>query len=975
MGKEKKKDREEKEASKPWSELVSDHGETSDESSVGNPSETSQEEVRKAKKRAKKERKQARKEKEREAALAESEAEALTKELKRMQQESRDSIRKADLANKRVTEAMERTKVIVERAERLRQEASTSTEEAMEVDTAPGGRPDLPKPPQPLVPIAAFPKIPKLTTPKGKGQGKSTKVSSVKPAPANAAVNKAGKSTVTTRPPAQSSEPAETDPRAVEEDVPDFSPPKDAEWRTVAQRARTRRGKPDTRPVRKLQSYRDDRGHVKLPDLVGTEGSDDEEWLEDEGHPIDWYVRLLETVIRASSNSGVAREERLRLSFAWNMFNPGGSCSFSSCEERGQPDRRTFATDGRFARHLIEHHRARRPRFGCLLVKGQKPCGGTDGGTNTFHTPRRGLFVRHLRLATGGTAHKRSAADAIQIVADAVRFREDNPEAMATGKYYMNWEANHEPRRLYIRQTLWPAFMGMNPGYRSQSVSRGQNSARGRASGVRESQKRAHSVEPRAVKSPKKARSEEGSSPERGSGRQAVRGSKRQSRDRSRDKSRTSTSVRSDSGQDQAAVELTTGPTFAAVVGGESSHGRTPAPSARETLVCSDVSATHWSDTVPFGNLSEPGLPDLGFIEKCRGLLEMTGNAVVDDVGRAFRLEANAFMFRLFGRVHDCMATMQDRVAAETAQKMKERADEQFQGLEEQLANQSSRSRYDIRQLQDRIAEYEAMDLEFFRVYGARLSDWYREPARTRIPLEPRRASPSQQVAAFLQEGRQRMEAELNVKRGVLDSPRTANLTAEMRKLGSAQASPNPATPGRGLELLRPVGGGTEASVQEMDCTVSTAMPGVTPLRVPTPTRKTGGSRSTSASPAKAVTPKITPPKKVALSDSSSEDETPKRLTDENIPAVLKAMEHQPKPSTPVLSDSGSDSDEDSEISQIGESDEKLLDVDEQAVQDITVPAQLPNVIFQDEDSRQSVESDPAPNDEQEEVVVVDDGP
>ena len=123
------------------------------------------------------------------------------------------------------------------------------------------------------------------------------------------------------------------------------------------------------------------------------------------------------------------------------------------------------------------------------------------------------------------------------------------------------------------------------------------------------------------------------------------------------------------------------------------------------------------------------------------------------------------------------------------------------------------------------------------------------------------------------------------------------------------------------------------------------------------------------------VTPKITPPKKVALSDSSSEDETPKRLTDENIPAVLKAMEHQPKPSTPVLSDSGSDSDEDSEISQIGESDEKLLDVDEQAVQDITVPAQLPNVIFQDEDSRQSVESDPAPNDEQEEVVVVDDGP
>ena len=842
MGKDKKEKKERKEEEKDdsdkpksWADMAGDETGASEAESDAGSSHTG----KKSKKRKKKDRERERVEV---AAQSQADADEAVQSLARLQERQKAKARVLQLEMKEAAEQTAKLKLKAKTDRAATVKGAKRTHSPMDVDE--GKATHVKKAPKPLSEGGRIPKIPAQSTPKGKGPGKATsKVSNVKPTP-----NKALKSTVSTLPPRVFAEPTEVERGAVEAVVPDTPP--HGEWKEVVTRAHTRRSARDERPVLSITDFHDLRGHVKLPDLVGPEGSDDEEWFEDVVHPIDWYVELLEFVTKASPNSGVPREERLRLGYAWATFNPGQSCVFSSCHDRSESShpstRRTFTTDGRYARHLVEFHRARRPRFGCLLRAGQTACRNDDGSTNTFNSLRRGLFVRHLR----DKPHQYSAGSAIKVVASAIKHRQDFPEAAATGKFYLNWENNGDevqnPHRLHIESDRWAGFFGMNPAYRSQSVNRGRGQSRGGAGSSgsgrgKPSLKRSLSVDTHAA-SPKRTKAVSSVATEVST----PQGCERRSRDR------TSRTLEGDP-RPGTSTEVVEDTSFADVV-----TGVTPVRKTSDTLECpeDDRSREHWSDNVLFGNLSEPGLPDMGFIGKCKGLLEMTGSPVVDDFGRAFRMEATSFMWRLFQRTHDCMSQMREAVQTETVKSMSETTEERFQSVQGQLTGIKAQAKYDMAVLEEKLAGYESIDREFHRVYGARLTEWVRNPMRNTEPLIPRPPEPSTQVQQYLARGRPLSRVDVNVATGsdlfpTQGSPATSSLVKRMAKLGSG--SPLPTTPGRGLELPR------DQSVQDVameldSCAVVDQVPGVKPL-VPAPTRRMSKSPPRSASP-KTSTPK-----------------------------------------------------------------------------------------------------------------------
>ena len=276
------------------------------------------------------------------------------------------------------------------------------------------------------------------------------------------------RSTVSTQAPTSATEPRVTEPTAIE---PMGARPKEVSaaedqqaWETVTRRVKDRRAEPDQRPLRSLDTYKVG-SRVTLPPLSGADGSDDEEWFEDDAHPIDWYVQLIEAVVSATESSGIPVDERLRIGYAWSIFNPGNTCCFDGCAPAGTTPRR-FGSDGRYARHLVENHRAIRPLFGCTLKKGQVACTlvtGEPGGP--FRCQRRGLMVRHLK--DNSQPHRYSAETAIDIVRGLVTGRSGT--APTAGKFYMVWQDRTKvnPRRLFIKdQKVWAAFLSRNPKYR-----------------------------------------------------------------------------------------------------------------------------------------------------------------------------------------------------------------------------------------------------------------------------------------------------------------------------------------------------------------------------------------------------------------------------------------------------------------------------------------------------------------------------
>ena len=352
---------------------------------------------------------------------------------------------------------------------------------------------------------------------------------------------------------------------------------------------------------------------------VGGE-SDDEEWFEDESHPIDWYVALINSIVTSSPNAGIALEERTRLKFAWDTFMPGGRCIFTSCQAPRETPRK-FSCDGRYARHLVEYHRRIRPVFGCNDRKGQFLCRSAENETRPFRTLRRGLFVRHIN--DGQASHRLSVENALGIVHKLIAAdqpKEDGGASATAGssisKYYMTWESNGGDEanraRLHIMSEMFPAFHGMNPWYRSHY--RAIMVARA-AEHKKNGTKRAHSTDVRGSQKKQKPASSPAPTPkevpkasEKSSSAASTGGQSRDSRSRA---PKTSTSSASSTGMLAPAPVRPSGPTFSAVVSEEKSGvGFKPPPApTREAPAASQGASSSgcWSDLAPYGSVSDSG--------------------------------------------------------------------------------------------------------------------------------------------------------------------------------------------------------------------------------------------------------------------------------------------------------------------------------------------------------------------------------
>ena len=772
-------------------------------------------------------------------------------------------------------------------------------------------------------------------SPKGKGAGKSSTPAKIAPVAPRKGTGKASESTLAKL---GSPEPEGTEDGAVETDsptAPDKGVAKEA-WITASKRSRERRSQdPVVRPLRTLESYRNTKGQVKLPLLVADDESDDEEWLDDATHPIDWYVQLIREIVGASANSGVPLDERQRMTFAWECFNPGQSCCFTSCVE-GDGGPRVFSTDARYARHLVEYHRALRPRFGCLKTSGQQMCTMPGHPTNQFNTLRRGLLVRHLRC----DPHRYECAKAV------TKVMELKEGAVVGGKYYFRMEGNTHgnPKRLHILQSKWPAFHGRFPDWKPT----------------------------RSASQTRRAKQSKTVPATAGSGAASATGSKR-------DHSASSTAGQSDSKKQKAVPKSAAterksrsptpkGPprkgsikgeaTFSEVTSGarrseryQPEERRSESPEAGTSQTAPRVMSTRYdgmagpqqwptSDSILFGDMSVAGMPELGFVRECAGLLESTGVGAVDSFGKGFREEANTFLFRLFTRAHAAVEDMASQVRTDVEEILESESRAQLILAQDHFDTILSEGAFQIEQLKETIDLRDKDEKEFYRVFGVRLSSWAKGPHHRVNPLIPRQAVPSRALMTNLMtpsaargvppravsvSPRSTLSALGAITVAVpspsrlvtaVNSPGIDPLITGMQKMGAEDESPS--TPGREL----PGGSGTEEPMVQ-DSTVQ-VIAGVTKLVVP-----------------QMVDPNVrqTTPNRRARSPSSGSDTEEEEKVVHKLPVVSAppspAPVEVPAERDRNTPDSGAERDEEEGTDSLDSEEEDELLGDDQPAQDI----------------------------------------
>ena len=130
--------------------------------------------------------------------------------------------------------------------------------------------------------------------------------------------------------------------------------------------------------------------------------SDDEDWMEDVGHPIDYYVDEIENLIDSSNKAPlVSAELRMKLTYSWKYYVPGDPCPFIRCQVRSGRRKPVAPTNRpRFARHLLENHCPSVMVIYCVSAGATDACPAWSDG-DLHRTNRRGCVVRHL-MKNGG---------------------------------------------------------------------------------------------------------------------------------------------------------------------------------------------------------------------------------------------------------------------------------------------------------------------------------------------------------------------------------------------------------------------------------------------------------------------------------------------------------------------------------------------------------------------------------------------
>ena len=132
----------------------------------------------------------------------------------------------------------------------------------------------------------------------------------------------------------------------------------------------------------------------------------------------------------------------------------------------------------------------------------------------------------------------------------------------------------------------------------------------------------------------------------------------------------------------------------------------------------------------------------------------MTGNQPLDDFGRAFREEANAFMFDLLVRANTCLRDVTLPAMALVAQEGVSKAtSDRLQEMEDRLGQLQVNHDFEIGDLGEKLREYRDIDREFHGVYGCTLKDWSRENKVERRVLTPREVNPTRRIRDYVVEG------------------------------------------------------------------------------------------------------------------------------------------------------------------------------------------------------------------------------
>ena len=249
---------------------------------------------------------------------------------------------------------------------------------------------------------------------------------------------------------------------------------------------------------------------------------DTEYWLatgiQDDPLHVYW-----DELIREICNTDLPQEDRDRLYWAWMNFQVRGKpiidlkggwrqgqgkCPFFDCVVQ-KP--KYFSTDALFARHLVECHCQRAPRYYCNPARGRAArCNSViEGEDLPYYTSRRGKFVRHLK-----DFHNVKTVRAVRI-SELLFYGVDicgGKDDICTVGHGLMWWDNTAVTRLWLARDNWPNYLVQFPHYagitdtgsiKRTHLSLGQEEARSDSGDSVKSSKTAKTTNSKGVKKSK----------------------------------------------------------------------------------------------------------------------------------------------------------------------------------------------------------------------------------------------------------------------------------------------------------------------------------------------------------------------------------------------------------------------------------------------------------------------------------------
>ena len=203
----------------------------------------------------------------------------------------------------------------------------------------------------------------------------------------------------------------------------------------------------DDRENLSLTDLIQENGKMALPAPHTVDGSDDEDWLTGDSHPIDWYLVYLRAVLDGNKPN-IHRSCRPKLKYAWKNYVPGDPCPYVRCQRlKGTATAaKRWPNLLKFARHLVEKHMNVRPYLYCVSGSSSTSCPEYSDG-ELFRCQRRADLVRHLCDNKG--VHKRTISRGVEAALKVWGCHK------RVGNLHYKWRTNRLKQWNYLTEADW----------------------------------------------------------------------------------------------------------------------------------------------------------------------------------------------------------------------------------------------------------------------------------------------------------------------------------------------------------------------------------------------------------------------------------------------------------------------------------------------------------------------------------------